>query len=130
MTAILLGLLLIVIIGATARRLACLFRSPASFIIAGFFFAWAEIVLVGFALSALHLLNSIGAWIISAVIGLALTGLSSVFLPPVAAPNIQRIARIALEEWRAILFWQKLVLGVFAATTVIVSAVNFAMQSR
>jgi hypothetical protein len=127
MTAILLGLLLIVIIGATACRLACLFRSPASFIIAAFFFAWAEIVLVGFALSALHLLNSIWAWIISAVIGIALTGLSSVFLPSVIAPNIQRIARIALEEWRAISFWQRLVLGVLAAATVIVSAVNFAM---
>lgn len=127
MTAILPGLVLIVIIGATACRLACLFRSPASFIIAAFFFAWAEIVLVGFALSPLHLLNSIWAWIISAVIGIVMTGLSSVFLPSVIAPNIQRVARIALEEWRAISFWQRLVVGVLAAATVIVSAVNFAM---
>jgi len=127
MTAILLGLLLIVIIGATACRLACLFRSATSFIIAGFFFAWTEIVLVGFALSALHLLNSIWAWIISAIIGIALTGLSSAFLPSVVAPSIQRIARIAVEEWRAISFWQRLVLGVLAAAAVIVSAVNFAM---
>ena len=127
MTAILLGLLLIVIIGATACRLACLFRSATSFIIAGFFFAWTEIVLVGFALSALHLLNSIWAWIISAIIGIALTGLSSVFLPSAVLPSIQRIARIAVEEWRAISFWQRLVLGVLAAAAVIVSAVNFAM---
>ena len=124
---ILLGLLLIVIISATACRLACLFRSPAGFSIAAFFFAWAEIVLVGFALSALHLLNSIWAWIISAVIGIVLTGSLSVFLPPVTVPNIQRIARIALEEWRAISFWQRLTLAVLGAATVIVSAVNFAM---
>lgn len=121
------GLLLILIVFATASRLACSFRSATAFIIAGFFFAWAEVVLIGFALSPLHLLNSIGAWIVGAALGLALTKLSSQFLSPTTTPDVKRIAGIALEEWRAISFWQRFVLGLLVAAAAIVVLVNFAM---
>ena len=127
MTAILLGLLLILIVVTTAWRLACSFRSPTTFIITGFFFVWAEVVLIGFALSLLHLLNSIAGWIVGAALGLVVTKLSSRFLPPATAPDVKRITGIALEEWRAISFWQKLVLGLLVAAAAIVGAVNFAM---
>ena len=127
MSAILLGLLLILLVGATACQLARSFESPASFIVAAFFLTWAEVVLLGFALSSLHLLNSIGAWIISAAIGLAVTKLLHGFLPSATIPNIHRIARIVLENWRVISFWQKLVLGLLVAAAVIVGALNFAL---
>ena len=127
MTAILLGLLLVMIVVATALRLACSFQSATTCIIAGFFFAWGDVVLIGFALSALHLLNSIGGWIVGALLGLILTTLSSQFLPPATTPDVKRITGIALKEWRAISFWQKLVLGVLLAATAIVVVVNFTM---
>jgi hypothetical protein len=127
MSAILLGLLLILLIGATACQLARSFQSPASFIVAAFFFTWAEVVLVGFALSSLHLLNSIGAWIIGAAIGLAVAKLLHGFLPTGAIPNIHRIAGVALEQWRVVSFWQKLVLSLLVAAAVIVSGLNFAL---
>jgi hypothetical protein len=129
MVAILMGLLLILLVVATAWRLARSFRSLTAFVIAGFFFVWAEVVLIGFALSALHLLNSTFAWISGAALGVVLTALLSKSRRPATTLNVGRIREIALAEWRAISSWQKVVLGVLAAATVIVIAINFAMAA-
>lgn len=123
----LMGVLLVLMLVATAWRLAGSFQSTPTFVIAGFFFAWAEVVLIGFALSALHLLNSTFAWVCGTALGLILAKLSCQLLPPASRPNVVRLTGIALEEWRTISSWQKLVLGLLAGAAVIVITTNFAM---
>jgi len=127
MIAILMGVMLMLIVVVTVWQLARSFQSPTAFIIAGFFFVWADVVLIGFALSALHTLNSALAWIGGAALGLIVTTLLCKSLQPATALNVVRIAEIALTEWRAIFSYQKVILNLLVAAAAIVIAINFAM---
>lgn len=127
MIAIFLGLLLMGLVVTTAWRLACSFQSITTIVITAFFFAWAEIVLIGFSLSALHLLNSTLAWVCGAMLGFVVTKLSCRFLPPATSLDVTRVTEIARKEWSALSLFQKLVLGSLAIAAVIALAANFAL---